>query len=98
MRALREQVSTAIEVIIQAARLPDHSRKVTHISEVGQMKEDGSYQTHDVFRFVRDEMREGKIYGRHVWSGYVPKYIEEMELAGLTDAVQFFRGSPKGAA
>ncbi|MCC6954764.1 MAG: Flp pilus assembly complex ATPase component TadA [Deltaproteobacteria bacterium] len=90
MRALREQVSTAIEIIIQAARLPDHSRKVTHISEVGAMKEDGSYEVHDIYRFVRSGMHEGKIIGGHEWTGHKPKSIEEMELAGLTEALRLF--------
>lgn len=92
MRALREQVSTAIEIVIQAARLPDHSRKVTHISEVGPMKEDGSYQVFDIYRYVRTGMKDGKIIGSHQWTGHKPKSIEEMELAGQTEALALFTG------
>jgi pilus assembly protein CpaF len=92
MRALREQVSTAVEVIIQAARLPDHSRKVTYISEVEALKEDGSYQTRDIFRFVRSGTDGGKVQGGHKRVAAVSKYKDEMELSGLTDAVKLFEG------
>ncbi len=90
MRALREQVSTALEVIIQASRLPDHSRKVVYISEVNKLTDAGEYQTTDIFRFHRDEMKDGKIIGHHKWTGKPTMMLEEMELAGLTDAVKFF--------
>lgn len=97
IRALRDQVSTAIDVIIQATRLPDHSRKVTHISEVGMLTEDGSYRTHDVFRFIRTGLKEGKIIGSHQWTGYISKSFDEMELAGLTEIVEFFKQKQNGA-
>ena len=90
MRALRDQVASAVEIVVQAARLPDHSRKVTHISEVGKLKEDGTYEMHDIFRFNRTATVDGKIKGSHIWTGYVPTLIDEMELAGLTDAVKLF--------
>ena len=92
MRALREQVATAIDIVVQAARLPDHSRKVTHISEVGPLKEDGSYQVHDIFRFVRTGSKDGKLVGHHEWTGHVPESIGEMELSGLQNALQLFQG------
>ncbi|MFN8390288.1 MAG: ATPase, T2SS/T4P/T4SS family [Bdellovibrionota bacterium] len=90
MRALREQVSTAIEVIIQASRLADHSRKVVNIAEVNKLTESGDYQVTDIFKFQRKEMREGKIIGEHIWTGAKTGMLEEMELAGLTDAVSYF--------
>ena len=93
MRALREQVSTALDVVIQASRLPDHSRKVTHITEVGQLTPEGTYMTHDVFRFKNTGMDEKKkILGHHVWTGYMTKYLDEMQLSGMDDAVKLFSG------
>ena len=92
MRALREQVSTAIDIVIQASRLPDHSRKVTHISEVGRLKDDGSYEVFDIFRFNNEgRTPEGKIKGGHLWTGHVSKSIHEMELSGLSDAIALFK-------
>lgn len=93
MRALREQVSTALDVVIQASRLPDHSRKVTHITEVGMLSPDGTYTTKDIFRFRntgRDE--KNKIIGHHVWTGNMTKYLDEMQLSGMDDAVKMFTG------
>jgi pilus assembly protein CpaF len=93
MRALREQVSTALEVIIQASRLPDHSRKVTHISLVAPLKEDGTYLVHHVFRFKNTgRLPSGKIEGRHVWTGHIPSFFDEMKLSGLHDAVELLSG------
>lgn len=60
-RALREQVPSALEVIIQASRLPDHSRKVVYISEVNSLGENGEYQVTDIFKFVRTGFK-GKTY------------------------------------
>ncbi len=92
MRALREQVSTAVDMVIQARRLPDHSRKVTHISEVGRLDDAGSYVMHDIFKFKSEGMNDdGKIAGKHVKTGYVPSFIEEIELAGQTDALALFK-------
>ncbi len=91
MRALREQVSTAIDIVVQASRLPDHSRKVTHISEIDTLTEDGRYVTHDIFKFNRTGgSADGKIEGEHVWTGYKPSLLPEMELAGLTEALALF--------
>lgn len=96
VRALREQVSTAIEVVIQAARLPDHSRKVTHISEVNKLSESGDYRATDIFRFVREGTKpDGKIIGRHRWTGARSGMIEEMELAGLKDVLAIFESEPE---
>lgn len=92
-RALRDQVASAVEVIIQAARLPDHSRKVTHISEVLHLSDDGSYQTRDIFRFERTGRDGGKIIGSHRQVADVTSLLEEMELAGLDDAAALFKKS-----
>ncbi len=94
LRALREQVSTAIEVIIQASRLPDHSRKVTHISEVCKLNEAGDYVVSDIFRFAREGSDNGKIIGKHVWTGAQSNMQGEMELCGLTEALAIFSGPP----
>lgn len=94
LRALREQVATAIEVVIQASRLPDHSRKVTHISEVCKLSDAGDYVVKDIFRFARESSENGKIIGKHVWTGQKSNMISEMELCGMTGALNIFKGTP----
>lgn len=91
MSALREQVSSAVDFVVQAARLPDHSRKVTHISEVGGLEKDGSYVINDIFRFNRTDAVGGKIKGEHLYTGHAPQMLDELEMAGLTDAVALFK-------
>lgn len=92
LRALREQVAHAVDIVLQVSRLPDHSRKVTHISEVRHLKEDGSYDVQNIFKFVRTGTNtEGKIVGKHEIAGYVPSFIDELELGGFTEAVALFK-------
>jgi pilus assembly protein CpaF len=50
MRALRSQVASAINIIVQVSRLSDGSRGVTHISEVLDLSEEGNYQLRDLYR------------------------------------------------
>ena len=82
--AIREQVSTAIDVIIQAARLQDGSRKVTHISQVLPLSAEGRYRVQDIYRFVRTGMEKERIVGEHRAAGNLPTFFEEIELAGFT--------------
>jgi pilus assembly protein CpaF len=81
--AIREQVSTAIDVIIQAARLQDGSRKVTHISQVLPLSPDGRYRVQDIYRYVRTGMDKERILGEHRAAGNLPTFLEEIELAGF---------------
>ena len=87
IRALREQVASAVEVVVQAARLPDHSRKVAHISEVLPLTEGGNYCTQDIFRFETCGRSGGKIVGNHARTDRPSLFQEEMVLAGLGDVV-----------
>lgn len=50
LTALRSQIASAIEVVVQTARLADGSRSVTHVSEVGHLSQEGNYQVRDLFR------------------------------------------------
>jgi len=79
--AIREQVSTAIDLIVQAARLPDGSRKVTHISEVLALTADGKYQVQDIYKYFRTGTDGEKILGEHRAVGNLPSFLEEAELA-----------------
>jgi len=90
IRALRDQVSSAIDIVIQASRLPDHSRKVVYISEILPLREDGSYEVRDIFRYERTGVENGMMKGAHKWTGEMPTLIDEMRLAGLDDALRLF--------
>jgi pilus assembly protein CpaF len=82
--AIREQVSSAVDIILQAARLQDGSRKVTHVTQVLPLSAEGRYRVQDIYRFVRSGTDNGKILGGHQVGGNLPTFLEEIELAGFT--------------
>jgi pilus assembly protein CpaF len=81
--AIREQVASAIDIVLQAARLPDGSRKVTHISQVLPLSPEGRYRVQDIYRFVRTGTEDGRIIGAHQAVGNLPTFLSEIELAGF---------------
>jgi Flp pilus assembly CpaF family ATPase len=82
--AIREQVSSAVDIILQAARLQDGARKVTHVTQVLPLSPEGRYRVQDIYRFVRTGMEKSKILGEHRAAGNLPTFLEEIELAGFT--------------
>lgn len=78
LRAVREQVASAVDLIVQQARLRDGSRKVTQISEVLGMEGD-NIVLQDLFIFKEQGIREdGYISGKHVTTGIVPTFLERL--------------------
>ncbi len=83
LKAIRETISSAVNVIIQQSRLSDGSRKVTHISEVIGMQGD-IVTLQDIFVFKQEGLdKNRKIIGRFVPTGFIPKFVEEMEAKGM---------------
>ncbi|HBT20206.1 MAG TPA: type II secretion system protein E [Peptococcaceae bacterium] len=78
VRAMREQIAGAIDIIVQVSRFRDGSRKVTHITEVLGLEGD-TIVTQDIFRFVQEGIdREGRIVGKFTATGIVPKFKEKL--------------------
>jgi pilus assembly protein CpaF len=82
IRAVREQVSSAIELVVHQERMRDGSRKVTHITEVTGMEGDIITMT-DLFVFEQVGMEGGKVVGRLRPTGLRPKFMEKIEYAGI---------------
>lgn len=82
VRAIREQVSSAIDLICQQERMRDGTRKVTAITEVSGMEGDVITMT-DIFVFEQTGMENGKIVGRLRPTGLRPKFMEKIETAGI---------------
>jgi pilus assembly protein CpaF len=82
VRAIREQVSSAIDLICQQERMRDGTRKVTCITEVSGMEGDVITMT-DIFVFEQTGMENGKIVGRLRPTGLRPKFMEKIETAGI---------------
>ncbi|MFL7869135.1 MAG: CpaF family protein [Anaerolineales bacterium] len=82
VRAIREQVSSAIDVICHQDRMRDGSRKVVTICEVSGMEGDIITMT-DIFAFEQTGIEGGKIVGRLRPTGLRPKFMDQIEAAGI---------------
>ena len=91
LRAIREQIASAIDIIVQQARLRDGSRRVTAISEVMGMEGD-NILLQDLFVFEETGRNElGKIIGRHRPTGIVPSFIDKLKDKGFQVDYQWFQ-------
>ncbi|PWB55140.1 MAG: type II secretion system protein E [Anaerolineales bacterium] len=82
VRAIREQVSSAINLIIHEERLRDGTRKVVNITEVSGMEGDVITMT-DIFVFEQSGFEGGKIIGRLRPTGLRPKFMDKIEASGI---------------
>lgn len=82
VRAIREQVSSAIDLVIHQERMRDGTRKVVNITEVGGMEGDVITLT-DIFVFEQSGYENGKIIGRLRATGLRPKFMDKIEAAGI---------------
>ncbi len=82
IRAIREQIASAVDVICQQQRLRDGSRRILYITEVQGMEGDMITMS-DIFEFEQTSFENGKIVGRIRPTGLRPKFIERIEDAGI---------------
>jgi pilus assembly protein CpaF len=76
LRAIREQVASAIELVIHVARLRDGSRKVNHVSEVQDMEGD-TIVMQDIFKFDQTGYKDGRVIGALKPTGLRPSFTEK---------------------
>lgn len=82
VRAIREQVASAVDCIVQQQRLRDGSRKITYITEVQGM-EGEMITMSDLFEFEQTGYENNKIVGRIKATGLRPRFIDRIEDAGI---------------
>ncbi len=82
VRAIREQVASAVDVIVQQERMRDGTRKVTTIAEVSGMEGDVITMT-DLFVFEQTGTENGRIIGRMRPTGLRPKFMDRIEASGI---------------
>jgi pilus assembly protein CpaF len=83
-RAMRQQVASALDLVVQAARLSDGSRRVTSISEITGM-EGETITMQEIFLYERTGVdREGKVIGRFRTTGIRPRFSERLKACGMT--------------
>ncbi len=82
LRAIREQVASAVDLIVQQSRLKDGTRRIVNITEVQGMEGD-MIVMQDVFAFEQTGYIDGKIQGRLKPTGIRPKFVEKFEAMGI---------------
>lgn len=82
VRAIREQIASAIDLIIHQSRMQDGTRKVTFVTEVIGMEGD-VITMQDIFRFEQTAVEDGKVLGELVPTGLRPKYMDKIEAYGI---------------
>jgi pilus assembly protein CpaF len=90
VRAIREQVASALDLIVHVSRLSDGGRRVTHVTEVVGM-EGQTVTLQDVFVFQQTGVdARGKVQGQVVSTGLRPHFIERFEAAGIHLSADIF--------
>ena len=90
VRAIREQVSSAIDLVVQQSRIRDGSRKITYITEVQHM-EGNTITTQDIFRYQQTGLDEdGKAVGHFDCTGLQPTFLEKFRQNGIELPEGFF--------
>ncbi len=82
VRAIREQISSAIDLVVHQSRMRDGTRKVVNITEVTGMEGDIITMT-DVFVFEQSGFEGGKVVGRLRPTGLRPKFMDKIEASGI---------------
>ena len=82
VRAIREQIASAVDLIVHQSRLKDGTRKIVNITEVQGMEGD-TIVMQDVFVFEQSGVIDGKIQGKLKPTGIRPKFVEQFETMGI---------------
>jgi len=88
---IRNQIASAINIIMQLSRFRDGSRKVVSVSEIKGMVE-GEIIIEDIFVFKRTATdSSGKVLGRFVPTGYIPEFVDELDKIGIKFSKDIFK-------
>lgn len=91
IKAMRTQIASAVDLIVQANRLQGGPRKTTHITEVLGMEQD-TIVMQDIFRFEKTGVDEnGRAIGRFISTGIRPTFMDRLEAAGIRLPASTFR-------
>jgi len=94
VRAIREQIASAVDLIVHQERLRDGTRKIVSITEVQGMEGD-VIVLQDIFVFEKTGIRDGKVIGEFKATGVRPKFIEKFETMGIYLPPQIFGYTPE---
>jgi pilus assembly protein CpaF len=93
LHALRTQLASAIDLIVQVSRFRDGSRKIESIAEVLDLDEAGRYRLAEIYQFrARGVDAEGKVQGELEWTGRQPRFAEEPFAKGFAERIGLTAG------
>ena len=91
LKAMRNQIASAVDLIVQANRIQGGKRKITHITEIVGMEQD-TVVMQDIYHFEQDGVDEhGGAHGRFVSTGVRPTFMGRLESAGIRLPASAFR-------
>ncbi len=82
LKAIREQIASAFDLVVHLNRMSDGSRKITQISEVQGMEGD-IVVMQDIFRYQQTALKDARVEGYYTATGIRPKFMEKIEMAGI---------------
>jgi pilus assembly protein CpaF len=95
MRAMRDYIASALNVVLQLARLSDGTRRLVRVTEIVGMEED-VVTTQDIFVFEQQGVdKEGRVRGFHRATGVRPRFSDRLERAGVHLSQELFDPSRK---
>ncbi len=83
VRAIREQIASALDLVVHLERLRDGTRRVTNITEIQGMEGD-TITMMDIFIFEQTGIEEGRVIGRLRPTGLRPKFLDRIEASGIS--------------
>jgi pilus assembly protein CpaF len=90
VRAIRHQIASSVQLIVQQTRFSDGSRRVTSVAEVVGIDDDGEVELREIFSFkVQATRSDGKIEGAFLASGYLPSFLDQFLTHGLVQGEAF---------
>jgi pilus assembly protein CpaF len=91
LRAIRDQIASAVDIVVQQIRFPDGSRKVTHVSEITGIEGD-VIAMQDLFVFEQKGFdADGRVTGRYRATGVIPRFYETLKAMGIKADLSIFQ-------
>src|SRR6185437_12356515 len=83
-KAVRQQIASAVALVVQIARFNDGTRRVTHLTEITGMEE-SIVSMQDVFVFQKQGVStDGRVLGKFIATGIRPKFVDKLNASGIS--------------
>ncbi|OGX16524.1 MAG: type II secretion system protein E [Omnitrophica WOR_2 bacterium GWC2_44_8] len=92
VRAIREMIASAVDIIVHTARLSDGSRKIVQIAEIIGMKDEVHIDIRDIFKFKQTGVdTQGRVLGEFKATGQIPTFLDEVKVKGISLSEDIFK-------